>query len=47
MSLSRPWQPQGQRADAYQVLAPIYGWFAEGFDTADLQDAKVLLDVLA
>jgi adenylate cyclase len=46
-SLSRLWQQQGRRADAYQVLAPIYGWFSEGFDTADLQEAKALLDVLA
>ncbi len=47
MSLSRLWQGQGQRTEAYQVLAPIYGWFTEGFDTADLQDAKALLDELA
>jgi len=47
MSLSRLWQQQGQRAEAYQLLAPIYGWFTEGFDTADLQDAKALLDTLA
>ena len=43
MSLSRLWQQQGRRTDAYQLLAPIYGWFTEGFDTADLQDAKALL----
>ena len=47
MSLSRLWQQQGKRTDAYQLLAPIYGWFTEGFDTADLQDAKALLDTLA
>jgi predicted ATPase len=47
MSLSRLWQQHGRRTDAYQLLAPIYGWFTEGFDTADLQDAKALLDVLA
>jgi predicted ATPase len=47
MSLSRLWQQQGRRADAYQLLAPVYGWFTEGFDTADLQDAKALLDALA
>jgi tetratricopeptide (TPR) repeat protein len=47
MSLSRLWQQQGQRAKAYQFLAPIYGWFTEGFDTADLQDAKAMLDALA
>jgi hypothetical protein len=46
MNLSRLWQRQGRRTDAYQLLAPIYGWFTEGFDTADLQDAKVLLDAL-
>jgi predicted ATPase len=47
MSLSRLWQQQGKRAKAYDLLAPIYGWFTEGFDTADLQEAKVLLDELA
>jgi predicted ATPase len=47
MSLSRLWQQQGKRAEAYELLAPIYGWFTEGFDTADLQEAKTLLDVLA
>ncbi len=47
MSLSRLWRGQGRRSDAYQVLAPVYGWFTEGFDTADLQDAKALLDDLA
>ena len=47
MSLSRLWQQQGKRAEAYELLAPIYGWFAEGFDTADLQEAKALLDELA
>jgi len=45
-SLSRLWQQQGKRAEAHQLLAPVYGWFTEGFDTADLQDAKVLLDEL-
>jgi predicted ATPase len=43
MSLSRLWQQQGKRADARRILAPIYGWFTEGFDTADLQEAKTLL----
>jgi len=43
-SLARLWQSQGKRQDAYDVLAPIYAWFTEGFDTADLQDAKALLD---
>jgi class 3 adenylate cyclase/predicted ATPase len=43
MSLSRLWQQQGKRAAARELLAPIYGWFTEGFDTADLWEAKVLL----
>jgi predicted ATPase len=45
-SLSRLWQQQGKRAKAYALLAPIYGWFTEGFDTADLQEARVLLEEL-
>ena len=45
-SLSRLWQQQGKRAEARDLLAPIYGWFTEGFDTADLQEAKALLDEL-
>ena len=44
MSLSRLWQEQGKRAEAHAILAPVYSWFAEGFDTADLQEAKALLD---
>jgi predicted ATPase len=47
MSLSRLWQRQGKRAEARQLLAEVYGWFTEGFDTADLQEAKALLDELA
>jgi predicted ATPase len=47
MSLSRLWQRQGKRAAAHELLAPVYGWFTEGFDTADLQDAKALLEELA
>jgi predicted ATPase len=47
LSLSRLWQQQGKRAEAYELLAPIYGWFTEGFDTADLQEAKALLEALA
>ena len=47
MSLSRLWQHQGKRAEAYELLAPIYSWFTEGFDTADLQEAKALLEALA
>jgi predicted ATPase/class 3 adenylate cyclase len=46
MSLSRLWQQQGKRNEARDLLAPIYGWFTEGFDTADLQEAKTLLDAL-
>ena len=46
MSLSRLWQQQGKRAEAYDLLAPIYGWFTEGFATLDLQEAKELLDEL-
>jgi predicted ATPase len=47
VNLSRLWQQQGKRTEAHQVLAPIYGWFTEGFDTADLQEAKALLEELA
>ena len=46
-SLSRLWQHQGKRDAARQLLAPIYSWFTEGFDTADLREAKALLDALA
>ncbi|MBI3796176.1 MAG: hypothetical protein HY268_04295, partial [Deltaproteobacteria bacterium] len=46
MSLSRLWQQQGKKDEARQMLAEIYGWFTEGFDTKDLQEAKVLLDGL-
>jgi len=44
MSLSRLWQQQGKKDEARRMLAEIYGWFTEGFDTADLQEAKALLD---
>ncbi len=47
MSLSRLGQQQGKRAEARALLAPIYGWFTEGFDTADLQEAGALLHELA
>ena len=47
VSLSRLWQQQGKRDAARALLAPIYGWFTEGFDTADLQEAQALLEVLA
>ena len=46
-SLARLWRDQGKRATARALLAPIYGWFTEGFDTADLKDVKALLDELA
>jgi predicted ATPase len=47
LSLARLWQQQGQRTDALELLAPIYGWFTEGFSTADLREAKVLLEELS
>jgi predicted ATPase len=47
LSLSRLWQQQGRRRAAREHLAPIYGWFTEGFDTADLREAKALLEELA
>ncbi len=47
MSLARLWQQQGQRAAAHTLLADIHGWFTEGFDTADLQEAERLLAALA
>jgi predicted ATPase len=46
LSLSRLWQQQGKRTEARALLAPLYGWFTEGFDTADLQEAKTLLEEL-
>jgi len=46
MSLSRLWQRQGKKEEARRVLEEIYGWFTEGFDTKDLQEAKVLLEEL-
>jgi predicted ATPase len=46
MSLARLWQRQGKRAAACRMLAEVYGWFTEGFDTADLQEAGALLDAL-
>ena len=47
MSLSRLWRQQGKRDEARQLMAPVYGWFTEGFNTADLQEAKALLEELA
>ena len=46
MSLGHLWQQQGRRAEAHQILAEIYGWFTEGFETPDLQEAKALLEAL-
>jgi predicted ATPase len=46
-SLARLWQQQGKHQEAHDLLAPVYYWFTEGFDTADLQEAKALLDALA
>jgi predicted ATPase len=45
-SLARLRRDQGRRAEACDLLAPVYGWFTEGFDTADLKEAKALLDEL-
>jgi predicted ATPase len=47
MSMARLWRDQGKRAEARDLLASIYGWFTEGFDTLDLKEAKALLDALA
>jgi predicted ATPase len=46
-SLAHLWQQQGKRQEAHDLLAPVYGWFTEGFDTADLQEAQALPDALA
>jgi predicted ATPase len=46
-SLARLWQQQGKRQEAHDLLAPVYHWFTEGFDTADLKDAKALVDALS
>ena len=45
-SLAGLWRDQGRPAEARDLLAPVYGWFTEGFDTPDLKDAKALLDTL-
>ena len=47
MSMARLWRDQGKRDEARDLLAPIYGWFTEGFDTLDLKEAKALLDELS
>ena len=47
MSMARLWRDQGKPQQARELLAPVYGWFTEGFDTLDLKEAKALLDELA
>jgi predicted ATPase len=47
MSMARLWRDQGKRDEARNLLAPVYGWFTEGFDTFDLKEAKALLAELA
>jgi predicted ATPase len=47
MSLARLWRDQGKVREARELLAPVYGWFTEGFDTRDLKEAKALLEELA
>ena len=47
MSMARLWRSQGKSRQARELLAPVYGWFTEGFDTLDLKEAKALLDELA
>src|SRR5207247_11303949 len=47
ISLARLWRQQGRHEDAVALLAPVYGWFTEGFDTADLQEARALLEALS
>jgi predicted ATPase len=46
MSMARLWRDRGRRDEARDLLAPVYGWFTEGFDTLDLKEAKTLLDAL-
>jgi predicted ATPase len=46
VSLARLWRDQGRRAEAHEILAPVFGWFTEGFGTPDLKEAKALLDEL-
>ena len=47
MSMARLWRDQGKHDAARDLLAPVYGWFTEGFDTLDLKEAKALLDELS
>jgi predicted ATPase len=46
MSMAQLWRNQGKREEARELLAPVYGWFTEGFDTRDLKEAKALLEQL-
>jgi predicted ATPase len=46
MSMARLWRDQGKLVEARKLLAPVYGWFTEGFDTLDLKEAKALLNEL-
>jgi predicted ATPase len=46
MSMARLWREQGKQKEAHDLLAPVYGWFTEGFDTLDLKEARALLDEL-
>jgi predicted ATPase len=47
MSMARLWRDHGKREEARRLLAPVYGWFTEGFDTLDLKEAKAVLDELS
>jgi predicted ATPase len=47
MSMAHLWRDQGKLSEARELLAPLYGWFTEGFDTCDLKEAKALLNELA
>jgi predicted ATPase len=47
VSMARLWRDQGKRDEAHELLAPVYGWFTEGFDTRDLKEAKALLEELS
>ena len=47
MSMVRLWRDQGKQGEARDLLAPVYGWFTEGFDTRDLKEAKALIDELS
>jgi predicted ATPase len=46
MSMARLWRDQGRRSQAREILAPVYGWFTQGFDVLDLKQAKAMLDEL-